>query len=39
MVITFHSLEDKIVKEKFKDFRNPCRNYEFNNHCKGLVKY
>lgn len=38
LVITFHSLEDKIVKEKFKDFENPCRNYEFNNHCKGFGK-
>ena len=23
-VITFHSLEDKLVKDKFKTFENPC---------------
>lgn len=29
-VITFHSLEDKLVKDKFKNFENPCtcpKNY------------
>lgn len=24
LVITFHSLEDRIVKEKFKEYENPC---------------
>lgn len=24
LVITFHSLEDKLVKEKFKEFESPC---------------
>lgn len=24
LIITFHSLEDKIVKEKFRYYENPC---------------